>query len=169
MYSALDIAKWFIAETNAEKNLNQSTNNDYDIYEGITHLKLQKLLYFAQGVCLAETGEPLFYDNIEAWSYGPVVRSIYEKFVDNGRNNLELDMENPENSSIVDKILNDTKVRKILDFVYENFASYTAWKLVDMTHKIGTPWDITREKNNNEKDVIDNSLIKDYFVREIME
>lgn len=43
----------------------------------VDQLKLQKLLYLAQGISLAVRDEPLFSDKIEAWRYGPVVRSVY--------------------------------------------------------------------------------------------
>ena len=46
-YSAIDIAKWFLNE-------NRSRMNDEDS-DYITHLKLQKLLYYAQGCYLAVT------------------------------------------------------------------------------------------------------------------
>ncbi|MDR0738938.1 MAG: hypothetical protein LBF33_02150 [Oscillospiraceae bacterium] len=52
MYSALDIASWFVFKTNSEIHQNQANTDDeyYEIYERLTHLKLQKLLYFAQGI-----------------------------------------------------------------------------------------------------------------------
>ena len=43
----------------------------------VDQLKLQKLLYLAQGISLAVRDEPLFSDKIEAWRYGPVVRAVY--------------------------------------------------------------------------------------------
>ena len=46
----------------------------------ITNLKLQKLLYYAQAWHLAHFGSPLFSDDIEAWQYGPVIKSIYQKY-----------------------------------------------------------------------------------------
>ena len=45
---------------------------------GVDQMKLQKLLYFAQGHHLADFGELLFREDIEAWKYGPVVRVVYE-------------------------------------------------------------------------------------------
>jgi uncharacterized phage-associated protein len=52
VYSALDIASWFVFKTNSEIHQNQANTDDeyYEIYERLTHLKLQKLLYFAQGI-----------------------------------------------------------------------------------------------------------------------
>ena len=41
-------------------------------FVAITHLKLQKLLYFCYGCYLARTGEELFAEPLEAWPKGPV-------------------------------------------------------------------------------------------------
>jgi len=46
----------------------------------ITNLKLQKLLYYAQGWYLAFNGEPLFNDRIEAWVHGPVVPGVFREY-----------------------------------------------------------------------------------------
>ena len=59
---------------------------EYIIYEAqkrekpVTNIKLQKLLYFAQGVYLAKNNKLAFEDNIIAWKYGPVVKDIYCKY-----------------------------------------------------------------------------------------
>ena len=48
--------------------------NDYGITpEYITNLKLQKLLYYVQSICLLVFGQKAFPEKIIAWSYGPVV------------------------------------------------------------------------------------------------
>ena len=43
----------------------------------VTNTKLQKLLYFVQGVYLAKHNKKAFEDNIIAWKYGPVIKDIY--------------------------------------------------------------------------------------------
>lgn len=48
--------------------------------EEITHLKLQKLLYYAQGWYLALLDEPLFDDELQAWVHGAVEPNLYQKF-----------------------------------------------------------------------------------------
>ena len=53
MFSAIEIATWFLLKNNAEIREHKATNDDYEVYEGITHLKLQKLLYYAQEINLA--------------------------------------------------------------------------------------------------------------------
>ena len=47
---------------------------------GISNLKLQKLLYYAQAWNLALYGKPLFRDRIEAWVHGPVVPPVFGAF-----------------------------------------------------------------------------------------
>jgi uncharacterized phage-associated protein len=46
----------------------------------VTNLKLQKLLYYAQGWYLATYDVPLFDEPIEAWVHGPVVPPVYGEF-----------------------------------------------------------------------------------------
>lgn len=46
----------------------------------ITHLKLQKLLYFCYGCYLARTGEELFAEPLEAWPKGPVEPGQWRRF-----------------------------------------------------------------------------------------
>jgi uncharacterized phage-associated protein len=57
-YDALTIAKWFIAWAEAEE-------------EELSNLKLHKLLYYAQGHYVTDSGAPLFKDDIQAWPHGP--------------------------------------------------------------------------------------------------
>ncbi len=61
MLSCDDAAKYFLAQTSE------------DAGDLISNLKLQKLLYYAQGFHLALYDEPLFPEAIEAWTHGPVL------------------------------------------------------------------------------------------------
>lgn len=166
MFSALEIANWFLVKNNAEIREHEVTNDDYEVYEGITHLKLQKLLYYAQGISLGMFERKLFKEDIEAWQHGPVIREVYGKFSKFGRNNIEIEMDtNTEN--IIKKIESDKEVAEILNLTYDNFAIYTAWQLRQMTHKDNTPWDITQRTIGLGKK-INNDLIKQYFKEEII-
>ena len=168
MYSARDIASWFIYKTNAEIKEHVADNDEYDVYEGITHLKLQKLLFYAQGVTLSMLdGQKLFNEKIIAWEHGPVVKEVYDIYKTNGRNNLEINA-NDESNAIITAIENNAEISKILNLVYENFAIYTAWQLRDMTHEIGSPWDLTI-KSSGLNTEITTDLIKKYFDENIVE
>lgn len=162
MYHAMDIAKWFLLKNNSEQKEKVAANDDYEVYEGITHLKLQKLLYNAQGVSLAINDEPLFMENLEAWEHGPVVRDVYDTFCIFGRNQIIIPV-TEDTLEKVREIESDNKAKNVLELVYDNFSIYTAWQLREMSHVKDGPWDKT-QKN----EVIDLELIKDYFKKEVV-
>lgn len=162
-YSAQEIAIWFLYKNYAEQKQNVAVNDDYEVYDGITHLKLQKLLYNAQGVCLAITGKKLFYEDLIAWPHGPVVLDVYDTYCVFGRNPIIIPATS-ENNHIIEKIESDSEIKKILDMVYDEFSIYTAWQLREMSHAENSPWSKT-PKN----EVISPELIKDYFEREVIE
>ena len=164
MYRALDIANWFLLKNNSEILEHEAVGDDYEVYEGITHLKLQKLLYYAQGVYLAATGKKLFNENIEAWPHGPVVQEVYDVFKSNGKNNIVIDI-NEEDLKIIKEIENNAEVSGILNEVYDNFAIYTAWQLREMSHANDGPWDRTVKAG---KIIIEDDLIQEYFSKEIL-
>ena len=164
MFSAKDIAIWFLIKNNSEVREHEATNDDYEVYEGITHLKLQKLLYYAQGVFLAITGKKLFSESIEAWQHGPVVTEVYEEYKKFGRNNISIEV-NSNVEKIIRKIESNTEVSNVLNMVYDNFAIYTAWQLREMSHVKNGPWD--KAMTNNKK-IIDLNEIKKFFESEIV-
>src|SRR5262245_58132071 len=57
------------------------TNRLLDLADGdgtpIDPLRMEKLVYLAEGFTLAATDDPLFLEPIEAWDYGPVVPALY--------------------------------------------------------------------------------------------
>lgn len=142
-YTALDIANWFI--------LHNKVFVDEGVADNITNLKLQKLLYYAQGVFLAATDRPLFREDILAWQYGPVVEEVYQKFKVYGANGIVLDVYEIPDISKEDVML--------LKQVYDVFGKYSAIGLMNMTHS-ERPW-----KETGINSVINQNLIKDYFKR----
>lgn len=66
MSTALDVARYLLAE-----------------HPVSGRTQVQGLLYYAQGLALARTGEPLFSEPIEARAQGPVVASVWSAgFID---------------------------------------------------------------------------------------
>jgi uncharacterized phage-associated protein len=119
--TAEDIARYFLATVDEESG------------DNMTHLKLQKLLYYAQGFHLAmHGGEPLFDEPIEAWDHGPVVPQIYQTFKDYANNPIA----RPEALDPQDYA---PEVRELLDTVQRIYGQFTASKLRDLTHQ-ETPW-----------------------------
>lgn len=146
-HTASQVAKWFLAH-------NRITA-DEEGGEYISNLKLQKLLYYAQGCFLAVTDQPLFNDAIVAWQHGPVVESVYHQYKKNGAEGIPFD-EDFDFSDFTDDE-ND-----LLTQVYNIFGQYSAWKLRNMTHN-ETPWQETAQNA-----VIPIEKIKEYFKKEYL-
>lgn len=163
MYKAQEIAKWFLYKNYAAQKENMASNDDYEVYDGITHLKLQKLLYNAQGVYLAIKGDKLFEDDLLAWEHGPVIKEVYDTYCVFGKNPIIIPA-TPENNEIVSRIESDSNAKEILDMVYDNFSIYTAWQLREMSHVKGGPWGETARN-----EVISINLIRQYFENEVVE
>ena len=46
----------------------------------MTTVKIQKLLYYAQGLSYKRNKRPLFAETFQAWARGPVCKSVYDRF-----------------------------------------------------------------------------------------
>jgi len=115
-----DVADYFLANVDEESG------------DSISNLKLQKLLYFAQGLYLGMQDEPLFREPIEAWDHGPVVPGLYRAFKHRGNRAIEP----PERFEVDDY---PPEAREILDAVLSVYGQFSAWRLRDMTHD-DPPW-----------------------------
>jgi uncharacterized phage-associated protein len=100
---------------------------DEDAGDLISNLKLQKLLYYAQGLCIGTMGRRLFNEKIFAWTHGPVVPFIYHKYKVFGANAIPMPEDFDQST-----IANGTK--GFLKEVYRVFGQFSAWKLRNMTH-----------------------------------
>lgn len=105
---------------------------DRDSGSTITPLKLQKLLYYAQGYYLARNNKELFKEDFQAWAHGPANPEIYRKY------------KNYEYSSIDSPSKDDVPIFKenLIDFLYviwNTFGIYDGKYLEDLTHE-EEPW-----------------------------
>ena len=122
-YTAEKIAQWFIHYGAAD-----SAPGD------LSNLKLQKLLYYAQGWHMALKDQPLFPDEIQAWSHGPVINNLYHRFKHFGSGDVM-----PEPTSGFQWADIDGDTTDLLIEVWEKYAQFSAWKLRNMTHE-EAPW-----------------------------
>lgn len=104
----------------------------------MTNLRLQKLLYFAQGWHLARYGKPLFDDNLCAWQYGPVVPSIYHKYKSCGNSGIT------EKHSLLSSAFTQQEYDLLLDVASEYDTLSTA-ELVRRSHASNAPWASTQQ------------------------
>lgn len=125
-----------------------------DASDAISPMKLQKLLYYAQGFALAILGRPLFQEDFEAWQYGPVIPSVYQRYKELGNKAIpKVDLES------FDRYTPDEK--KLLNEVYTVFGQYSAWALSDMTHET-PPW-----KDAQPNEIITKQAMKNYFLTQL--
>jgi len=135
----------------------------------VTHLKLQKLVYYSHGWWLALADQPLFLEHIKAWDHGPVVVSLWHRFKHYGSSAISLpepDFEPEKEIKIPQVEEGDSTMHAFLEKIFEVYGGYDPFKLSTMTHKEGTPWAVTKARARDKQSVtIPNDLIKEYFTR----
>ncbi|HXD33894.1 MAG TPA: type II toxin-antitoxin system antitoxin SocA domain-containing protein [Pyrinomonadaceae bacterium] len=115
--TALHVANYFLSQTDEEAG------------DLISNLKLQKLVYYAQGFHVAMFEKTaLFPDQIEAWTHGPVVDSLYHEFKTFGAGPIPRPVD-------FDSEIFSTEQRELLDEVYKVYGQFSAWKLRNLTHE----------------------------------
>lgn len=122
VHKALDIAKTFTTFVNPEYG------------DFLSNLKIQKLLYYAQGFSLALHHAPLFEEKIVAWQYGPVVEEVYQELKDYNGSIPQFDDQYYSH-------LSESEI-ELLKEVYDVYGQFSATKLVEMAHN-ETPWKTT--------------------------
>ena len=120
-------------------------------------LKLQKLLYFTQGISYCMIDDEFFPEQFEAWVHGPVVPTVYHHYKKHGFNPIDIDY-------VIDDMTQTQ--REILEYVRDAYGQYDGRYLEEMTHK-QEPWLWARQGlDPDERDdkIIPKSIIADYFI-----
>lgn len=141
MLSCYDIANYFLLKVDEEAG------------DSISNLKLQKLVYYAQGFHLAVFDAPLFGEDIVAWEHGPVVVELYRKYKKYAAD--------PIPAEAIDLSAFPTALRGMLDEVYSVYGQFSASKLRALTHE-EPPW-----KETPLNTAIPHELMKTYFKTQI--
>ncbi|MCJ8205738.1 type II toxin-antitoxin system antitoxin SocA domain-containing protein [Pseudomonas sp. RGM2987] len=145
LHRAIDIANWFVAKCAESGDL-------------ITHLKLQKLLYYAEAWTQTLTGKELFSEQIQAWAHGPVVPEVFQEFKKYGWNPLPA----PEDQKIP---VVSSEAEEILLQVFEAYSDLPAKTLEEMTHR-DAPWIKARGDLSSEErceTIMPKAEILDFF------
>ncbi len=151
-YAPIDIAHWFLASIDREAG------------DSITHLKLQKLVYYAQAWALALNSKSLFEEDLEAWTHGPVVRSIYNEFKDHSSDAI------PQTKTKTVEI-KEKEVLCLLNQINNVYAERTAKFLKEKTHE-ELPWKTARgglalEARCTEK--ISKKVMQEFYKKQLSE
>ena len=143
MLNCFDIAQYFLAQA------------DEDAGDLMSNLKLQKLVYYAQGCALALLDRPLFPEAIEAWAHGPVVPALYHEY------------KGSVGGAIPPLVMLDfskysVETRELLDEVYAVYGQFSAWKLRSMTQQ-EPPWHDTPAGQE-----ITHEALQDHFKTQVV-
>lgn len=134
----------------------------------LSHMKLQKLVFFADGWKLGLRGCELVAERPQVWRYGPVFKSLYNVLTGYGNTPIRAPVVvNPftGNAPAIDPDERDDDSR-LIDWIWSKYGRYSAMDLSRDTHALGTPWYNMAAKYNFSVPLnleIPNDVIKSYF------
>lgn len=158
-YDAREIANFFIDRAN-------------DAGMSLTHLSIQKVLFFAHAWHLAKYGDALVGQRFEAWKYGPVVRVVYDQLKVFGDRKIEIKL---SKINVVTGFMETApyefpeELRSFLSNIFDYYGKFDAGRLVDLTHEKDGPWEKVWKSGSNSAVVgmyIPDELIKLWVLRE---
>lgn len=132
-------------------------------------MTLLKVLYFAHAWHLVKYGAPLVGQQFEAWKFGPVNRVVYEQCNHLGRNPItnRLKSFSIDQRRYVETPYDFTPdTERFLKEIFDYYSKFHAYKLSDLTHEVGAPWDIVWKQAESKAIpgmVIPNDLIRSWF------
>ena len=156
-HDALAVANWFLATAEAERKT-------------LDPMKLQKLIYFADGWSLALTNVPLINEQVQAWKWGPVIPSVYHEFKVYGRRPITR-MAEISDTVWGDRdleIKDDPDAEALLTRVWQVYGHLSGVQLSNMTHAPDGAWhQAYREANGRRNVAIEDALIRAEFLRKV--
>jgi uncharacterized phage-associated protein len=148
---------------------NELLDRAADSRSTLTQINIQKLVYFAHGWNLAWRNEPLILESIEAWQYGPVVRTLYDQFrrfgsdpITDRARDFRIDSNGKFVTPIaaIDQSEPGIDARNVVGAIWQQYGSLKPFQLVELTHAPNSPW----EKSwSSKQSVIPNDEIQRYF------
>lgn len=116
----------------------------------VSHVALQKLLYFSHGLFLVEQKKPLAMGFFEAWKFGPVQPTVYQCFKSAGVHPITFRASGVDLLTGKPRALpvpTEPDVVQLIARVMGSFGRLTAGRLIDVSHAKGAPWDFVVENS----------------------
>jgi uncharacterized phage-associated protein len=135
--------------------------------ESLSHLKLQKLMYYAQAWHLAFFKTRLFEGKFQAWVHGPVSRDLYDRFAPTKSLYSEITEGDVRAEFDMNSVLEDDASH--LNSILEGYAGLTGSQLEEMTHH-EDPWVEARGSRRPSERCeveIDEDLMGRYYARQL--
>ena len=115
----------------------------------VSHLKLQKLIFFIHAWRLALQDLPAVDERPEAWQHGPVFESLFHRLKNLGHRAIREYLETVEaRTNEYRKLVpssEDEPFWRVLDQVMDRYGRMTALQLSTLAHEPGGPWASARE------------------------
>ena len=124
--------------------------------KSLTNMQVQKLVYIAHGFYLAYLGQPLFYEIVEAWDWGPVVRPLYHALRQYGSGYVTEPISG--HYDITTELSRNATA--IVEKVWQAYGKYGGVDLSNITHRPNSPWARAKEQQNP---YISNDNIMAYY------
>lgn len=140
----------------------------------LTHMKLQKLVFFVHAWGLALKNRPVASEGFEAWNYGPVVNSLYHELKNFGSKPVtsylvEVDPASGATSARVPS-QKDSEFWDLIDQVWDRYGHMSAAQLSTLSHEPGGPWARTRalmEEDGAVFDEIPDESIRNFYAAKL--
>ena len=142
--NALDVSRYICDFQTMDASLN------------ISHLKLQKLVFYCQAFHLAINDKPLFSEDVKAWALGPVVEEVYHEYKLYG-NSIIPSTETPEDD--IETNLSGDEIATV-SAVLSAYGHLSATALVEKTHR-ETPWKEAFKKGRGT--IIEQDVMRSYY------
>jgi uncharacterized phage-associated protein len=104
-------------------------HSDREAGDVVTHLKVQKLCYYADAWFLANFDRPLMAEASEAWAHGPVSPMVWKKYRGSGWDSL-----GPEKDIVV-----PNAIVPFLTAIYEEYGSTATMAEGERQYSPGSP------------------------------
>lgn len=132
--SIFDVARFFLSKSS------------------MSHLKLQKMCYYAQAWYLAIFGRRLFDEDFQAWLHGPVSPTLYQRYKQWGVYAIS------QYAGAVDL---NTDTEDFLEMIYGIYGVYSGRQLEKLTHS-EEPW---KQARNGAKGYCTNIISDDSIAK----
>jgi len=126
-----------------------------------TTMQLLKLTYHAHGWMPGLYQRPLIRDEVQAWTYGPVIPKLYEEIRQFKGNPVVGPIAAPPGEELT------PEEKYIVEQTYQTYGHFTGLQLSQITHEKGTPW--TQTYKGEFGAIILNDIIQVFYQKKAKE
>jgi uncharacterized phage-associated protein len=141
-------------------------------YGSMSHLKLQKLVYYIEALHLAYFDKSLIDDDFQAWLHGPVSRKLYDVLKGYSVLYTEVEYNKAEGeadpTTVINESLTDDQITLITDVLNE-YSKLNSYQLEALTHE-EAPWIEARKgvpMGERCENIISKEIMRAYYKKEL--